>query len=111
MVGGTPSPSAPPGSAPPGPAGGGGTSGLQGPSGAHGFVVWPWAGIVFIVGAVAVGWRYRSWLMGVFENVEVMGLSGADLETELLHHEAGAEAPDETPNEPDVPAPDPGAPG
>jgi hypothetical protein len=25
--------------------------------------------------------------MGVFENVEVLGRSGADLETELLHHE------------------------
>ena len=25
--------------------------------------------------------------MGVVENVEVMGMSGADLETELLHHE------------------------
>ena len=25
--------------------------------------------------------------MGVFENVEILGTSGADLETELLHHE------------------------
>jgi hypothetical protein len=27
--------------------------------------------------------------MGVFENVEVLGKSGADLESELLHHETG----------------------
>lgn len=26
--------------------------------------------------------------MGVFENVEVLGTSGADIETELLHHQA-----------------------
>jgi len=34
--------------------------------------------------------------MGVFENVEVLGKSGADLESELLHHEpesVDAEAP------------------
>ena len=29
--------------------------------------------------------------MGVFENVEVLGTSGADLETELLHHQTEAE--------------------
>ena len=28
--------------------------------------------------------------MGVFENVEVLGKSGADLESELLHHETDA---------------------
>lgn len=31
--------------------------------------------------------------MGVLENVEVLGRSGADLETELLHHEASPRAP------------------
>ena len=30
--------------------------------------------------------------MGVVENVEVLGKSGADLETELLHHETGPPA-------------------
>lgn len=59
--------------------------------------------------------------MGVFENVEVLGLSGADLETELLHHQtrqpddtgdpqdapgAGATPP---PAEPEAPSPDPAA--
>jgi hypothetical protein len=39
----------------------------------------------------AGAWRFRSWLMGVFENVEVLGKSGADLETELLHHQASPE--------------------
>ena len=57
--------------------------------------------------------------MGVFENVEVLGKSGADLETELLHHETSPEAagPDDlepslgagAPAGPEVPAPDPGA--
>jgi hypothetical protein len=66
---------------------------------------------------IAATWRFRSWLMGVFENVVVLGRSGADLEselfhleTELLHHETseqpgdatdledspGADAPDKT---------------
>jgi hypothetical protein len=36
---------------------------------------------------IAAAWRFRSWLMGVFENVVVLGRSGADLETELLHHQ------------------------
>ena len=40
--------------------------------------------------------------MGVFENVEVLGLSGADLEAELLHHETspGAEGADDPPHSP-----------
>jgi hypothetical protein len=33
--------------------------------------------------------------MGVFENVEVLGKSGADLESELLHHESSPPAIDE----------------
>ena len=32
--------------------------------------------------------------MGVFENVEVLGKSGADLESELLHHESDPPAID-----------------
>ena len=51
--------------------------------------------------------------MGVFENVEVLGRSGADLETELLHHETSPEAADvadaSSPDEPEALAPDPGA--
>ena len=31
--------------------------------------------------------------MGVLENVEVLGKSGADLETELLHHQTSPRAP------------------
>jgi len=46
--------------------------------------------------ATIAAWRFRSWLMGVFENVEVMGRSGADLENELLHHQASH--PDESTN-------------
>jgi hypothetical protein len=46
--------------------------------------------------------------MGVFENVEVLGRSGADLETELLHHEASPQATDTSdeisPPEPSPPA-------
>jgi hypothetical protein len=52
---------------------------------------------------VAAAWRFRSWLMGVFENVEVLGRSGADLETELLHHEASPEAAEADPQPPIVP--------
>jgi hypothetical protein len=53
---------------------------------------WPWTGLLLVVLVlVAAGWRFRSWLMGVFENVEVLGTSGADLETELLHHQTEAE--------------------
>jgi len=40
---------------------------------------------------VGIAWRFRSWLVGVFENVEVMGMSGADLETELMPHQTNAE--------------------
>jgi hypothetical protein len=36
---------------------------------------------------IAAAWRFRSWLMGVFENVVVLGRSGADIETELFHHQ------------------------
>ena len=51
-----------------------------------------WPLVLLVVFLVAIGsvWRYRSWLVGVFENVEVMGKSGADLETELLHHDEDA---------------------
>ena len=42
--------------------------------------------------------------MGVFENVEVLGTSGADIETELLHHQASP------PPQPEAPLADPEAP-
>lgn len=53
--------------------------------------------------------------MGVFENVVVLGRSGADLETELLHlgQTGGADDPEQPaveaspPAEPEAPAPDP----
>ena len=46
--------------------------------------------LLLLVLPIAAAWRFRSWLVGVFENVEVLGKSGADLETELLHHEESA---------------------
>ena len=69
-------------------------------------LVWPGTGLLVLVGLVAAAWRYRSWLMGVFENVNVLGRSGADLENELLHtFEAPENAP---PEDPEAPEPDPG---
>ena len=55
---------------------------------------WPWIGLLLLIVPVAAAWRFRSWLMGVFENVEVLGKSGADLETDLLHHESSPPEPD-----------------
>jgi hypothetical protein len=83
--GGTPSPAASPSAAPP--AGGSGpdttkTAGLTQP-----IPIWPFVVVLVFAVAIVSVWRYRSWLVGVFENVEVMGKSGADLETELLHHD------------------------
>ena len=46
--------------------------------------------------------------MGVFENVEVLGRSGADLESELLHHQA-SQPEASLPAEPDAPPAEPGA--
>ena len=70
-------------------------------------LVWPGTGLLILVGLIAAAWRYRSWLMGVFENVDVLGRSGADLENELLHT---FEAPDDAPPvEPEAPVPDPRA--
>ena len=53
--------------------------------------------MLLLVVVFAAIWRFRSWLVGVFENVEVMGHSGADLEAELLHHETNHQAADEQP--------------
>jgi hypothetical protein len=55
---------------------------------------------------IVAAWRSRSWLVGVFENVEVLGVSGADLETELLHHEPGPQADDATGGESAADRPD-----
>jgi hypothetical protein len=55
-----------------------------------GISAWPWS-VVLLAAILIVGtWRFRSWIMGVFENVVILGRSGADLETELLYHEANA---------------------
>src|SRR5262245_10065973 len=87
VSGGTPGPVASPSSTPPGGAGGGGPNPLQPAGGSGGIVGWPWTGLLFLLVLIVAAWRFRSWLMGVFENVVVLGKSGADLETELLHHE------------------------
>jgi len=84
---GSPSPSASPGGAPPGAAAGGGSNTSQRGGDSGRFSAWPWVGLLLSAVVAGTVWRFRSWLMGVFENVEVMGRSGADLETELLHHE------------------------
>src|SRR5262245_9871393 len=100
---GTPSPTTR-GSASPS-AGAGGSSPVHTTDPAAGFSAWPWIGLVLLALLIGATWRFRSWLMGVFENVEVMGKSGADLESELLHHEASPEAEAEAP--PPVPAANP----
>jgi hypothetical protein len=75
------------------------------------FSGWPWIGVLFVLILIAAAWRFRSGLIGVLENVVVMGRSGADLETELLHHEPAPEEPEaDPPVEPEAPAPDPDAP-
>ena len=56
---------------------------------AGGVSISPWFALLLLVFPIAAAWRFRSWLVGVFENVEVLGKSGADLETELLNHEEG----------------------
>ena len=107
-VGGTPSPAAPPSAAPPGATGGGGGNTSQ-PSGrTAGVIGWPATVLLLVLIVVAVAWRFRSWLMGVFENVEVLGRSGADLEAELLQH-AVSPADAVPAAEPEAPTPDPGS--
>ena len=73
------------------------------------FSGWPWIGVVLFLIVIAAAWRFRSDLIGVLENVVVMGHSGADLETELLHHEPAPSEAD-PPAESQAPAPDPDAP-
>lgn len=84
---GTPSPTASPG-APPVGGGGSGSSTFQAADRAGSIRVWPWTLLLVLLVVTAAAWRFRSWLMGVFENVVVLGRSGADLETQLLHHQA-----------------------
>jgi len=97
-----PSPSAAPGavrgtaspsSAPPGSSVGGGPSDVEPAAGnTGGLPGWPWVAVLLLVLPLVADWRFRSWLVGVFENVEVLGKSGADLETELLHHDEASPA-------------------
>lgn len=54
---------------------------------------WPWIGLVPLAILAGAAWWFRSWLVGVLENIVVLGKSGADLEVELLHHETGPDAP------------------
>lgn len=90
---GTPTPTAPQASAPRGTTGsGGGVDALQPVGRTGGAIDWPWTGLLLLLVLMVVAWRFRSWLMGVFENVVVLGKSGADLETELLHHETSPPA-------------------
>lgn len=84
----TTSPSPSPGSAPSGGTGGDGSKDFQPVGRTAGIPAWPWLVLLVLLVLVTAAWRSRSWLMGVFENVEVLGRSGADLETELLHHQA-----------------------
>ncbi len=94
----TPSPSSP-GSASPH-VDSGGTGAVKTADRAGRFAPWPWIGAALLVVVIAGAWRFRSWLMGVFENVEVLGRSGADLETELLHHETSPEGePEASPSD------------
>jgi hypothetical protein len=51
-----------------------------------------WTGLLLVGFLIAAVWRFRSWLMGVFENVEILGTSGADVESELLHHQTSDRA-------------------
>jgi hypothetical protein len=105
-LGGTASPTPSPGSVPEG-GGGGGSNDFQPAGHTGGISAWPWTAVLLLVALIAAGWRFRSWLMGVFENVEVLGRSGADLETELLHHDASPRAAD--PSD-EISAPEPGPP-
>ena len=93
VIGGTDSPAASPGSAPPPGAGGDDAGALQPTGRTGGIPGWPWTVLFFVIFLITLVWRFRSWLVGVFENVEVLGVSGADLETELLQHEASPEPP------------------
>jgi hypothetical protein len=93
-IGGTHSPDASPGAPPP--AGTDGEPNAFQPTGNTGEIRgWPWIALVALLVLITAAWRFRSWLVGVFENVEVLGRSGADLESELLHHESSSPAIDE----------------
>lgn len=85
---GTPSGTASPGSAPAG-SGGGDSNGVRTAARSGGILGGPWTAVLLFLVLAAAVWRFRSWLMGVLENVVVLGRSGADLETELLHHQPG----------------------
>jgi hypothetical protein len=78
-------------------AGGGGANAPRPAGRTVGVYGWPLTFVLLVLVLIAAVWRFRSWLMGVFENVEVLGKSGADLETELLHHETESEAEPEGP--------------
>ena len=59
-----------------------------------------WIALVAVLVLIAAA---RSWIMGVFENTEVLGVSGADLESELLNHESsppGIDTKAQPPTEP-----------
>jgi hypothetical protein len=87
------------------PSGGpGGSKNVEPEGPAGGSPPWTWAVVLLLPILIASAWRYRSWLMGVFENVEVLGTSGADLEAELLHHEVSPVAPGDGENELGSPA-------
>ena len=93
-IGGTHSPDPSPGAPPLAGSDGGGPNAFQ-PTGSTGAIPgWPWIALLALVLVIAAAWRFRSWLMGVFENVEVLGKSGADLESELLQHESSPPAID-----------------
>ena len=97
VISGTPSPTAPAGSSPPPGSGARGPDAAQPSRGSGAIFVWPWIVLLVPLALIAAGWRYRSWLIGVLENVVVLGKSGADLETELLHtFEAPEDAETET---------------
>jgi hypothetical protein len=82
------SPDASPGGPPPGGISGSGPNAFE-PTGSTGVIQgWPWIALIAFLAVIGAAWRFRSWLIGVFENVEVLGRSGADLEAELLHHES-----------------------
>jgi hypothetical protein len=70
---------------------------LQAADHTDGIPRWPWIALLVVVILITGTWRFRSWLIGVLENVVVMGRSGADLETELLHHETSPPGPPHDP--------------